>query len=81
MMNLTRDNIGAIQEKDTGNWFTYRLTKDEWAIKNGFLHELDVLDGYRFANVKKTVTYVSVDEDAEGKPVIEKWIIKKHCQY
>lgn len=77
-MNFDRKPTGIFQEKDKGNWFTYRPTNDQWALDNGFLHEIDVLDGVRFANVKKTVVYVCVDEDAYGKSVVERWDIKGH---
>lgn len=35
----------------------------------------------RYANVKKTIAYVVVDEDAEGNPVVRKWNIKKYRKY
>jgi hypothetical protein len=31
--------------------------------------------------VKKTVAYIVIDEDDCGKPVIEKWQLKKNIQY
>lgn len=34
--------------------------------------------GWRYANVKKTVAYIVVDEDDWGQPVIEKWNITAH---
>ena len=36
--------------------------------------------GWRYANVKKTVAYVIVDEDAGG-PVLERWFLKKNTEY
>jgi hypothetical protein len=45
------------------------------------MHEVDVLDGVRFARVLKTVAYVCTDEDAAGKPVFQIWKIKKHSIY
>jgi hypothetical protein len=36
---------------------------------------------WRAANVKGTVCYIAVDEGEGGKPVIEKWDIKKHVKY
>lgn len=80
-MNLNFDNIGAFQEKEKGHWFTYRPTTDQWALQQGFLHEIDVLDGYRFGNVKKTVAFIAVDEDEFGQAVVERWEIKKHTYY
>lgn len=74
-------NIGEFQEVDHGSYFTYKATNDKWAIDNGYNHEIDVLDGLRYANVKKTVAYVVVDEDVDGMPVVEKWSIKRHNVY
>ena len=37
--------------------------------------------GTRAAIVKKTVAYIAVDEDEYGRPVWEKWPIKKHNVY
>jgi hypothetical protein len=75
------ENCGAIQEKEYGKWFTYHKTNNPWALSHGFEFEIDVLDGVRFCNIKKTVAYVSVDEDAEGNPVVKKWQLKKHEVY
>jgi len=44
-------------------------------------HKLWTLDGFRYANIKKTVAYIIVDEDEYGLPVIEKWEIKQHQQF
>ena len=35
----------------------------------------------RFANVKKTVIEIAVDEDEHGNAVTEKWQIKQHRVY
>jgi len=70
--------LGDFQEKDAGHWFSYSLTNDEWAIAHGFIHEVDVLDGVRFACVRKTRVKVVTDEDGEGNPVVETWILKNH---
>jgi hypothetical protein len=37
--------------------------------------------GWRYANVKKTVAHIVVDEDKYGQPIIEKWSIKNHLTY
>lgn len=76
------ENIGEFTEGDFDNCFTYRATKDEWALKHGLTCEVDVMHGFcRFAIIKKTVAYICVDQDAEGKPVLEKWFIKKHVVF
>lgn len=81
MMTMRELNEGEFQECDFGKHFTYRKTDNLWAIEQGFMHEVDVLDGVRFARVLKTVAYVCVDEDEHGKPVFELWKIKKHVRY
>ena len=81
MLNFDQKNLGEFQEVTHGKYFTYRKTTDMWAIAEGFQHEIDVLDGIRFANVKKTVVHVCVDEDANGVAIVEKWNIKRHNIY
>lgn len=73
---------GSFKNTQYGTHFEYRVSKGlapnqgDWGIKNGFKHEIAVCDGsVRFANVKKTVAYVLVDEDDNGDLVIEKWAI------
>lgn len=74
------DNIGYFVEKDYKHEFTYRLTKDEWALKHGFKYECDVGDSVRFCNVKKTRAYVVVHEHS-GSPILETWILSKHVVF
>ena len=74
-------NSGEFYECDFDKNFTYRETKNEWALSNGLKHEIDVLDGVRFANIRKTVANVCVDEASNGTPVTEKWFIKKHVVF
>ncbi len=81
MMTLKETNIGEFQECEFGNYFTYSNTNNLWAIEQGFMHQIDVLDGVRFARVLKTVAYVCVDEDEYGKAVFQIWKIKKHNKY
>jgi hypothetical protein len=81
MMTMNEFNEGEFVEVDFGKHFTYRKTDNLWAIEQGFMHEVDVLDGVRFARVLKTVAYVCTDEDEYGKAVFEKWKIKKHVRY
>jgi hypothetical protein len=76
------ENVGEIQEKEFGNWFTYRETKNLWAITNGLFDEIDFIDGnIRFGNVKRTVAYIAVDEDEKGNPILDKWELKKNIIY
>lgn len=82
MWRSGENNIGEFQERDYGNWFTYKKTTDEWAISHGYEFQIDVNDltgrPYRFAKILKTVAYVVVDEDENGAPVFEKWHLKRH---
>lgn len=81
MMNYAEKPTGCFQERDYKRWFTYRPTSDPFAIQNGLQHEIDVLDGVRYAQVKKAVAYVAIDEDEYGRPVLQRWDISKHEFY
>ena len=74
-------NTGEFKEREFGHWFTYRLTVDSWALSHGLTHEIDVLDGVRFAIVRKTVAQICTDESAEGLPVIERWSLAKNNSF
>ena len=74
-------NDGEFQEKDHGNWFTYRITSDAWAKENNLTHEIDVLDGIRYARILETVAYVATDVDSMNRAVTEKWVLKKHNKF
>jgi hypothetical protein len=86
----TVNTIGCFTEKDHGQYFEYSNNTDrvencsEWCC---FPHLVWVGDtaggapGYRYATVKKTVAYIVVDEDESGRPVIEKWQLKKNNPY
>jgi len=78
MYRYNEENIGEFTEVDYGKNFTYRQTKNEWALKNGLQHEVDVGDSIRYATVMKTVVYMCIDEEAGGYPILERWKIKKH---
>lgn len=78
MMYNPVDAIGEFQESTIGKWFTYRKTTNPWALGNGFTHEIDVLDGVRFASILKTRAYIVIDEDENGNPLAELWMIKKN---
>jgi hypothetical protein len=80
MLKFDVKNIGEFQEKTCGKWFTYRSTDNPWALSNGLNFEIDVLDGVRFAKVKKTVVHVCVNEGDSGEPIIELWQLNKHYQ-
>ena len=74
--------IGHFIEKSKGNRFEYRKSQSDWGKKHGYPHEVWVSSGKtRSANVKGTVCYIVTDEDGEGKPVVDKWMIKSHFKY
>ena len=81
MITSKQTNEGEFQEKTKGNYFTYAKTEDPWAIANGCTHEIDVLDGVRFARVLKTVVHICLDEDEYGKALFWVWKIKNHRKY
>lgn len=81
MYRYNPENIGEFTEVDYGKNFTYRNTSNLWALQQGLQHEVDVGDSVRFANVKRTVAYIAIDEDAKGNAVLEKWQIKKHVVF
>lgn len=73
--------IGQFTEKEVGNYFEYSVNDDTLPFAENFPHKVWVLDGYRYADVKKTVAYIVVDEDENGMPVTEKWYLKKNTKY
>jgi len=80
--------IGSFYEKTGKKAFEYRMSKDSWGKSHDLPHEVCVSrkdpsskGDWRAANVKGTVCYIAVDEGEGGKPVIEKWDIKKHVKY
>ena len=85
----TKDPIGCFVEKDTGNHFEYSLNDDDpLYFFMDYPHKVWVggggvcgMTGWRFANVRKTVAVIVVDEDEFGLPVTEKWNIKKNVEY
>lgn len=83
----SKDVIGQFREKTTNNIFEFSENNDtETRFYENFSHKIWVGacvndQGFRYANVLKTVAYVAVDEDECGRPVLEKWNIKNHRLY
>lgn len=80
-----RDDESTVQFQhiETRRWFEARPCTHEWGLQHGFTHEVCVDSrgiagdyGFRFANVKKTVAHVCVDEGDRGILIIESWPIK-----
>ena len=72
-----RENVvGQFRNNDTKVYFDYsNCAESERFFGDRFCHKVWVRDGFRCAEVKKTVAYVVVDED-EG-PMVEKWPIRE----
>jgi hypothetical protein len=81
MWSYNENNVGEFTEVEHGHIFTYRKIEDRHYNPYGVTHMIDVLDGIRYAIVKKTVAYVVVDEAPDGRAVFNKWKIKKHVTY
>lgn len=74
--------IGVFTEKEFGHRFEYAGEPNP-IFGHEYPHRLYVGNSleYRYANVKKTVAYVVVDENDDGSPVVQKWDIKNHVIY
>ena len=81
MWKQNEKTLGEFVEADYGHTFTYRKTTDPWALAHGLDMEVDVGYDTRFARVTKTRCYMSIDEQADGSPLIEVWKLKKHNVY
>ena len=82
----TKNPIGSFVEREFGQSFEYSDNELDVFDTELFPHVIWVGgavndQGFRFANVKKTVAYVVADEDENGKPVVVRWDIKKHKEY
>ena len=77
-----KNPIGLIREKEFGNEFYYSLNDptDSCLPVVNYPHRVWVGNdqGWRYANVKKTVAYIVTDDDEYGQPVIEKWSLTKN---
>lgn len=77
--------LGEFVEKDYGMSFHYSKNGDFGHGPFTRFPHLVWVGGlgqqYRYAEVKKTVAYVCVDEDECGLPVVEKWDIKRNIRY
>ena len=86
----SRPISGTFTHKDTGAYFDYMsYTPPDSSVWNcalmaeGINAEVYVgpIGETRYAKVLKTVAYVVIDEDAEGKPVLERWPLARHWAY
>lgn len=74
------NQVGVFTECETGNHFEFSPNNDGNFFGNDFAHIVWVLNGYRYANVKKTVLEICIDEDENG-PVVQKWHIRNKRDY
>jgi len=65
-----RDDTGAKR------WACFAETTDAWPLSHKLRYEIVFGREVRFASILKTVVYVAIDEDAEGKPVLQSWNVK-----
>ena len=72
--------LGRFDEKEHGNMFEFSQN-NTGMYESEYSHLVWVADGYRYANVLKTVAYVAVDEDADGNFIVEKWQTKNFKKY
>jgi hypothetical protein len=76
---MARIAAGEVRWKDDNgrnHWaLFYTAPIGSWGEANGFPYEIEFMatQEMRYARILGTVVYVAVDEDAEGKPVTEKW--------
>lgn len=81
-MAMFQDNtkvIGEFQEREYKKYFQVALADpNSWGALHGFKHiiSVGVLGEKRFANIKKTVATVCIDESEDGNPIVENWKIK-----
>ena len=82
--------LGQFREADNGNTFEFgcrwsapsdEFCASDWLGMDDFPHVIYTTGGRRYANVKKTVAYIVIDEDDCGNPVVEKWSLRGHKEY
>lgn len=79
--------LGSFREKEFDLLFEYsqdpkaKPPLDDFPVKVWVTPAGNSIPEFRWAKVLKTVAHVVVDEDAEGKPVVEHWKIKDHTHY
>lgn len=69
---------GEFIEKEFGHAFFFRAAEPN---QFGATHEIETADGFRYANIKKTVAYVVVDEAADGSAVFSRWSISNYKEH
>lgn len=73
--------LGCFRERSVGNIFEFSRGEEKPFWETFPLKVWVAANDFRWARVHKTVAHVVVDEDAEGKPVVEKWDIKGQKVY
>ena len=79
-----KDPIGVFTECEVGYDHEFSSNPDTHLV---FAKDFDHIIwtrcamGYRYANVKKTVVEICIDEDESGKPIVQKWRIRNRKSY
>ena len=80
--------MGSFTEKDAGNYFEFSKNDEEMTDEWNFPHKIwvtnpwDGMDsGFRYGEVMQTRVYICTDENDDGTPVVEKWMIKSKRNY
>ena len=81
--NRMNETLGVFTLAENGNRFEYRANHSGFQEEEfPFLVSVGPLgEQERYARILKTRAYISVDEDAEGNPVVERWVIRNHRRY
>jgi hypothetical protein len=75
--------VGQIEWRDESgrkHWAEFYLAADNsWGALNGspFEIEFNKTGQKRFAQILRTVVHVAIDEDETGKPITDKWTVKR----
>ena len=71
--------IQIFKNKETGVFFEYADLTDRCYdfTHKIFMSNSGIADDFRYGRVLQTVAHVCVDEDEYGKPVVEKWPIRR----
>jgi len=82
-MTAANKPVGQIEWRDDSgckHWAEfYTAAADSWGAQNGFPFEIafNNTGEKRFARILQTVVHVAIDEDENGKPVCDKWNVKR----
>lgn len=73
--------VASFVEKSHGHMHCVASVIPGSFAPEGATHIIITRDGYRFIKLLKTVCYVAIDEDSDGKAIWEKWDIRNLTMY